>query len=376
MQPTRLVPVLLVPPVLVMALLACRAPQTESRIAGEEPSEPGPRRIEFLSDPYTIDQTYASMHGPWQNHKVSFPNATHGELLWLTAIHNQALRTADEMPLSQEFLCHSNLGFAGDAGQLSRHNPVFAATANLEPRVFTLIQGQNSIELPPGFAFPILSDEPLEFVSMIVNNNQVEELPLELTVKTTLEYLRDAELAEPPKPLFRRRIFSFVGVEGQAPGSEHSHHMTATEAGEVAESAPASEVLGVDAEGRQYTFHWMVPPGRHVYRSRIGRQLRLPFDTTAHMVTAHLHPYGESLALLDLTTGETLVELEAKPYPDRIGIADMEHYSSSTGIRLYRDHEYELVAVYDNSTSQEQDAMAIMYLYFLDHEFTRRGGEI
>ena len=34
------------------------------------------------------------------------------------------------------------------------------------------------------------------------------------------------------------------------------------------------------------------------------------------------------------------------------------------GFRVYRDHKYELEALYDNTTDHDVDAMAMMYLYY------------
>jgi hypothetical protein len=103
----------------------------------------------------------------------------------------------------------------------------------------------------------------------------------------------------------------------------------------------------------------------------VRHQLKIPFDTTLHYATAHLHPYGSSLALVDLTTGETLFELRAIPYADRLGIAEMESLSTTVGIPIYRHHDYELVTVYDNTSDEPVDAMASMYLYLLDNGFER-----
>ena len=38
---------------------------------------------------------------------------------------------------------------------------------------------------------------------------------------------------------------------------------------------------------------------------------------------------------------------------------------------MYADHEYELVSVYENTSAEAQDSMAIMFLYMLDQKFTR-----
>ncbi|MFP8878739.1 MAG: hypothetical protein VCE43_04375 [Myxococcota bacterium] len=41
----------------------------------------------------------------------------------------------------------------------------------------------------------------------------------------------------------------------------------------------------------------------------------------------------------------------------------MTHVSSADGIPIYRDHEYELISIYNNSSGVDQDAMATMFSY-------------
>ena len=48
----------------------------------------------------------------------------------------------------------------------------------------------------------------------------------------------------------------------------------------------------------------------------------------------------------------------------------MQSLASIDGIPVYADHQYEQVSVYDNTSGEPQDAMAVMYLYLLDKEFS------
>lgn len=105
-------------------------------------------------------------------------------------------------------------------------------------------------------------------------------------------------------------------------------------------------------------------PGRQVTRTVVTAQLALPFDTTLHYINVHAHPFAESLTLRDVTTGQTVFETRVRRFEDRLGVAHLEHFSSQAGIPVLKDHAYELISVYDNSTSVDQDAMAVMYLIF------------
>ena len=56
---------------------------------------------------------------------------------------------------------------------------------------------------------------------------------------------------------------------------------------------------------------------------------------------------------------------------EKIGLERVESFTSVEGIPVYADHEYELVSVYENTSAEAQDSMAIMFLYMLDQEFIR-----
>jgi len=158
-------------------------------------------------------------------------------------------------------------------------------------------------------------------------------------------------------------------------GSEHAQHqdhdMPAVQTAPAADTVATEATLGYDRSGSAYTMHWMVPPGRHEYRNATGDQLRLPFDTTLHLATGHLHPYAESITLVDQTSGKEVIRLEAHPYTDRLGIADMDSFVSLDGLSMSKNHQYELVTVYNNPTENDIDAMGIVYLHFRDEGFSR-----
>ena len=46
-----------------------------------------------------------------------------------------------------------------------------------------------------------------------------------------------------------------------------------------------------------------------------------------------------------------------------IGLASVSQSSSSEGVMIYRDHEYDLISVYNNTSGVDQDAMATILLY-------------
>ena len=48
----------------------------------------------------------------------------------------------------------------------------------------------------------------------------------------------------------------------------------------------------------------------------------------------------------------------------QVQIVKIPTYSSAEGFPVYRDHEYEIEAMYDNTSNEPVDAMAMMYLYY------------
>ena len=97
--------------------------------------------------------------------------------------------------------------------------------------------------------------------------------------------------------------------------------------------------------------------------------LDLQYDTKIHFVAVHMHPFAKSMRMRDLTTGDVVFESKVHSFTDKLGLEEVEFISSPTGIPVYGDHEYELVSVYNNTSSEEQDAMALVYLYLEDRRF-------
>ncbi|MEE9255178.1 MAG: hypothetical protein V3U43_09595, partial [Pseudomonadales bacterium] len=201
--------------------------------------------------------------------------------------------------------------------------------------------------------------------------------PIHVGVDSRIEYVRDAELDQSMKPLFLLALVTKVPLEGQ--DADHASHEHGGEHSCLSADADSTTAQSVDRTGQKFlplsksesgveqTGHWYVPPGRHVYRHRLDPMAgEISYDTRAHYIFAHLHPYGESLELIDLTTGESVFKALANNYSDQVAVEKITHYSSAKGIPILRDHDYEIVAVYNNTTSHDVDSMAVMYLYLHD----------
>jgi hypothetical protein len=337
------------------------------------PAAEAKHTVELLTDVYTVDQIYRSMMGPDGVQQGVFLETTEKpELLWITGYEAIMVGEDGASPKSQEFMCHNTLSLNRELEERYR---LYGNSNYGTRRLFTLSQGQTRIDFPKGFGIPILSTEPLMLQSQVLNLNE-KDTEHRIRHKVRVDYLHESELDGPMQPLMLSYAYVVTLVEDQEEVPKPGEFMHG-DGCRMAE--PAGDVVHSDTAGHRFTQHWVVPPGRQESRSIVTPSMRLPFDTTAHYISVHLHPFGESLELRDLTTGESVFKSTTLQAPDKIGLAHVDWFESKKGIPLYKDHEYELVTVYNNTTDEDQDAMALMFLYVLDkayrHPLRPEGGE-
>ncbi len=319
---------------------------------------------EILTETYTIDRIYKSMTGPMGTLRFEIDPGAGPELLWITGFDAVMTAPDGETEMSREFMCHTNLSIRPGPGVLYEFPTALQPSSG---RLFTLAQGQLSIRLPPGFGVPVLSNQTVQVAAQVLNHN-IADHPFEVRHRISIEFVRDRDLARPLTPLMPRAVFGMKLIGG-------SDGYFALRAGEIdAKLHGEGCQVGVDAgtqysavlkddQGRTFSGHWIVKPGREENHTLVTRLLALPYDTTLHYVAVHLHPFAKSVELRDLTGGTTVYTSHARQVPDRVGLAEVEFLSSAEGIPLYKDHQYEVVSVYDNTSGVDQDAMATMFLY-------------
>ncbi|MBI3324230.1 MAG: hypothetical protein HYZ92_03025 [Candidatus Omnitrophica bacterium] len=319
--------------------------------------------ISVLSKTYTIDRIYRSMKGPASTQEITLFDARPPELLWITGYEAVMVGADGKTPMPQAFMCHSNLDFDPSLHhqRFHDHNPVTS-------RLFTLSQGQFSISFPRGFGLPVMSDEPLSLTTQVLNHNIADQTFL-VRHKVTVHFIRDRDLKRPLKPLFSVGAYGLALLHGDQPYFNVAQADPAVHGPGCLPGVNASTNIYQDPLGRTFTGHWVVKPGREVNRTLVTKLLNLPYDTTVHYSAVHLHPFAESLELRDLTTGKRVFRSHVKASRGKIGIDRVDAFSSRRGLPLYKDHDYELVSVYNNTTFVDQDSMAVMYLYLLDKTF-------
>lgn len=319
---------------------------------------------EFLN----IDRIFRSMQGPYEVKPMQL-NGGKSELIWITG-YDTKIVDENNAPLSDGLMCHNNLNIVDKA-----ESPWRIKTHGTNIRLFTLTEGQTAIKLPEGFGVPLVSDVELEVVSQVLNHND-PNLNVKAKHVTNITYVRDEHLKTPLIPLYQQSVFVTkqtsgpVGVQGSnlmcnayeidssgVEGNQPNNHDNSTD-------VPYNPYI--DAQGRQYTGHWSIPKGEEVLGTVVTKMLNLEFDTHIHYIGAHLHPFATSLSLVDLTTGDTLHTIYASNHPDKVGLRNIESYSSAEGIPVYASHEYAAISSYNCNDDGEHTAMATLFMYLRD----------
>lgn len=336
---------------------------------GSAPGLPAHQK-QVLSRIYDINKFYKSMQGPWSSQTVQLIPDGPAELLWITGYDARIVGEDGKMPMPQALMCHSNFDMVP-----TYHNAVFGQFRVTIGRLFNLSEGQYSVSLPKGFGIPVFSNEPLLLTSQVLNHD-FKNPSFRVRYKATLTFVKDGSLKEPMKPLYQGIAYGLVQVD-----KDSSEQKGPTDAAPAKEehgpscfsgvNAPANIWFFSDSAGRKFSPHWIVPPGKQIVRNDATEWLGLDFDTSIHYITVHLHPFAESMELIDATTGQTLFKSRARNAKNKIGLEHVDYFSSEAGLPVYKNHRYEVVTTYNNTTKTDQDSMAAMHLYLLDKEFHR-----
>jgi hypothetical protein len=333
------------------------------RVANHENTQ----AVVLLSRAYRVDQIYESMTGPRsvQPRFQLLDGRSKPELLWITGVRSDVFDADGISSAPREFFCHSNLTFSephrreGDA----RFTPV------PDRRLVTLVPGLLELTMPKGFGVPVYSDEGLEYFTMALNLNEPAS-PRQVRFKTTVTFVADSQVRsnDRMRPVFRRALYGHESADGDYMTRDGTHDVHAGH--RVASALGAATHWPVPrSNDASTTIHWLVSPGRFESRVDVTGQMGLDQNTTAHFATAHLHPYAKSVSLVDRTRGEVMFTIRSMDYQGRRGVAEMGTWVSEAGVEIHRDRRYELLTVYENTTSRPIDAMSIVYMYMLDRRF-------
>jgi len=347
---------------------------------------------QFLSPVYTINKIYRSMEGPGSQDKVYLGDPKNPELLWIVDVKTEMVGEDGKTPQLPELMCHVNVDL-----DTAKHQALFNLHRPIAPRLITLSQGMLESKFPPGYGFPIASNEALSLFTQVLNHNIEHPDNIKVRHRVTFSYVRDRDLVVPMKPLFNLGVSGLVLLDNNpnalammptaatnsiavdasknastTTSSEHSGHGASCLLLPRAPNASGTGADYTDPEGHKLTGHWIVPPGHQVNKSDITWFLGLPYDVAyLHYAAVHLHPFAKSLTIKDTTTGQTIFEADAQNPEAGVGLTHVDTFTSLKGVPLYRNHKYELISVYDNPTNENRDSMASAFLALDDPEFVK-----
>lgn len=316
--------------------------------------------ISLTTPTFVIDNIYKSMEGP--KALTSFqidPSRT--DLVWIQSFDTKAMSTNEVDQLSNDYVCHTNVDFYD--GEHYSHWNLNERIGEQYPRLTSMSNGIESYRFPNGFGFPVFTDEHLFLATQTLNHN-IRGDAFSVKHKVTLGYKKHSE---DMKPLMSRTIFVMLPYKSDKPfegPTEQNPNMCLP--------VETKNHSYVDENGQHLSGHWVIFKGKETYSSDVTQQLQLKDSTTMHHIAVHLHPFAEELQFRDKTMDSTLFVSKAENYRDKIGLKKISYFSSESGIMLYPDHKYELVLKTDNTTNENQDMMASMFVFLFDKEMAKK----
>ena len=290
-----------------------------------------------------IDKLYPSMRGPWT--QTSFKLLPESPRVWVTGYRAEVMDGKTGRG-SQEFMCHTNLDLMG--------SPQAPPEAKGTRAQLSISQGQTELHFPRGYGLRLENQHrQINLTAMVLNSNY-PDLKKSLDFKSTIRYLDDEQARKQNlKPLFQTSVYTVCPIEAPKDPSDTTPACQPATSWEFHNGPYA----------RKQTGHWIVPPGRQEITHDVTAQLALPYDTTIHYIWIHLHPYGEMMELKDKTTGKTVWKGRAKNHATKAMLLATDSYSSTSGLKMYKDHQYELTTVYNNRSNRNVTAMAALWMY-------------
>jgi hypothetical protein len=230
------------------------------------------------------------------------------EDVWILGYKTEIYDDKNQIPGDEIYLCHSFLG-----SQFVSQDP----NQNFKG-VFT-DSFTRQVRLPEGFAVKMTPTDAIQWMQMFLNRtSQVAEVGM----TAELEVIRNKDLKKPLRPVY-------------------------------------STLRSVQVPHLYY-----VLPGRDTRDSTF----EMPHNGRIHYMNAHIHPYGESVELYNLTRDEQVWKGTLKTNaPGKF--ETMDYYSSKDGYPFKAGERFRLTGSYNNTTDEMVDAMAGVFIFYtLDEE--------
>ncbi len=312
---------------------------------------------EMISPVFWIDGIYTSMEGPKASSYVRLSDKP--GIVFLTSFAVRAMDAGTGKPVSNDFICHTNVDF--NDTRYFAHFGLEDRIGKQYPRMTSLSHGQENFAFPYGYGVPMPANDWL-FVTTQTLNHNLPDIDEKVRHRVQMRYTRNKL-----RPLMSRTAFIRLPYDKRDPFKEPTD--------------PASnQCIPVetrnhaydDGKGNMLSGHWVIPPGRRIYRSDVDDQLQIKDSLRLHAAAIHVHPFAEWIELRNKTTGKTIFRSEIRNHNGRIGLERVAAFSSEEGVWLHSDNRHEIIMGTYNTTRENQDMMGSMFLFFYDAELDAR----
>jgi len=313
------------------------------------------QQYKMISPAFLIDGIYKSMEGPKASNYVQLSQDS--TLLWITGFHVKALDSKTKKPVSNDFICHTNVDF-NDVNYFTNFN-LTNRIGKQYPRMTSLSHGLENFSFPKGYGVPMKGNDWLFVTTQSLNHNLPDANYL-IKHEVTIEYLKANSNT---KPLMSRTVFIMLPYDKNDPFKE-----PLDPASNQCVPVETKNHSYDDGSGNKLSGHWKIPVGKHTYSSSIDAQLQMTDSLRLHAAAIHVHPFATRITLFDKTANRPIFTSKITNPHGKIGLSKIEPFSSEAGIWMYKNHQYELVLYVNNTTAIEQDMMGSMFLFFYDKE--------
>jgi hypothetical protein len=229
-------------------------------------------------------------------------NFRFAEPVWVIGYQTHVL-DAKNARTRENYLCHT---FIGDQ-RVTQHDD--REMLALYSDAFT-----PQVRLPDGFGFRLAAGESLHWMPLF-NNRQ--EQPVRIRMKGVISVIREKDRSKAIRPLYSTLR------------STNTPHL------------------------------FFVKPGRHEFQ----KSFEAPFDGRIQFMGTHIHPYGVSIELYDITHAR-LVWRSTRRLDDAGQMIGMDTFGSESGYPVKTGDTFRITAVYDNPTLAPIDAMAGLFISY------------
>lgn len=316
------------------------------------------KEYKMLSPTFIIDGIYKSMEGPKASRYIQLEQSD--KILWITGFKVKAVDAKTNETLSNDYICHMNVDI-NDAQYYTQWQ-LEDRIGKQYPRMTSLSHGLEQFDFPKGYGVPIIGKDYLFVTTQTLNHNQPDIFK---KVKHEVSVRYEA-YNKTQKPLMSKTVYI------QLPFDKHDPFKGPLDpASNQCIPVETKNHTYCDKAGNMLSGHWVIPSGIKTYRSSITEQLQIKDSARLHFSAPHVHPFATSISVVDKTENKTLFTCKVTNYQNKIGLQNIETFSSENGIWLYENHEYELVMTCNNTSKTDQDMMGSMFLFFYDKELDR-----